>query len=110
MNQPQLSHIRSIDGPVLITGHTGFKGTWMTLLLENLGMEVVGLSLKPELGSLYERLGRQAVINEKFVDIRDSVAVSGFINQTKRSRKKTHTHTHWFVTCQSTLQSQQMLT
>jgi len=67
----------------LITGHTGFKGTWMTLLLENLGMEVVGLSLKPEPGSLFERLGRQAVINEKFVDIRDSVAVSNFINQTK---------------------------
>jgi len=67
----------------LITGHTGFKGTWMTLLLENLGMEVVGLSLKPEPGSLFERLGRQAVINEKFVDIRDSVAVSNFISQTK---------------------------
>lgn len=67
----------------MITGHTGFKGTWMTLLLENLGMEVVGLSLKPEPGSLFERLGRQAVINEKFVDIRDSVAVSNFINQTK---------------------------
>lgn len=67
----------------MITGHTGFKGTWMTLLLENLGMEVIGLSLKPEPGSLFERLGRQAVINEKFVDIRDSVAVSNFINQTK---------------------------
>jgi len=79
----QLSHIRRINGPVLITGHTGFKGTWMTLLLENLGMEVVGLSLKPEPGSLFERLGRQAVINEKFVDIRDSVAVSNFISQTK---------------------------
>lgn len=78
-----LSHIRRINGPVLITGHTGFKGTWMTLLLENLGMEVIGLSLKPEPGSLFERLGRQAVINEKFVDIRDSVAVSNFINQTK---------------------------
>lgn len=67
----------------MITGHTGFKGTWMTLLLENLGMEVIGLSLKPEPGSLFERLGREAVINEKFVDIRDSVAVSNFINQTK---------------------------
>jgi CDP-glucose 4,6-dehydratase len=79
----QLSHIRRINGPVLITGHTGFKGTWMTLLLEYLGLEVVGLSLKPEPGSLFERLGRQSVINEKFVDIRDSVAVSEFINQTK---------------------------
>jgi CDP-glucose 4,6-dehydratase len=81
----RLSHIRSIKGPVLITGHTGFKGTWMTLLLENLGLEVAGISLKPEPGSLFERLGRQAAINEKFVDIRDSVSVSSFINQTKPS-------------------------
>ena len=45
MISSQFSHIRSINGPILITGHTGFKGTWMTLLLEHLGLEVVGLSL-----------------------------------------------------------------
>ena len=83
MISSQFSHIRSINGPVLITGHTGFKGTWMTLLLEHLGLEVVGLSLKPESGSLYERLGRQAAINEKFIDIRNSAIVSSFIHQTK---------------------------
>jgi CDP-glucose 4,6-dehydratase len=33
---------------VLVTGHTGFKGSWLTLLLKNLGAEVVGLSLPPE--------------------------------------------------------------
>ena len=32
---------------VLITGHTGFKGTWLTLLLEFLGAEVYGLALAP---------------------------------------------------------------
>jgi nucleoside-diphosphate-sugar epimerase len=25
--------LRSLDGPILIIGHTGFKGTWLTLLL-----------------------------------------------------------------------------
>ena len=33
---------------VLITGHTGFKGTWMTFLLKEMGAEVCGFSLAPE--------------------------------------------------------------
>lgn len=56
---------------VLVTGHTGFKGTWLTLLLEKLGVEVHGLSLAPTAGSLYERINRSGAINEYFVDIRD---------------------------------------
>jgi CDP-glucose 4,6-dehydratase len=32
---------------VLVTGHTGFKGSWLTLLLADLGADVVGLSLDP---------------------------------------------------------------
>jgi len=37
-----------------ITGHTGFKGSWLTLWLTSLGHEVYGLSLDPEHGSLFE--------------------------------------------------------
>lgn len=33
---------------VLITGHTGFKGGWLSLWLHNLGAEIVGYSLNPE--------------------------------------------------------------
>lgn len=33
---------------VFITGHTGFKGSWLTYWLRNLGAEVVGYSLAPE--------------------------------------------------------------
>ncbi len=33
---------------ILITGHTGFKGSWLTLWLGNLGAEVIGYSLPPE--------------------------------------------------------------
>ena len=29
---------------VLVTGHTGFKGTWMTLWLQQMGAEVVGIA------------------------------------------------------------------
>ena len=32
---------------VLITGHTGFKGSWLTLWLERMGAEVIGYSLEP---------------------------------------------------------------
>ena len=32
---------------VLITGHTGFKGSWMSLCLKKLGAEVYGISLEP---------------------------------------------------------------
>ena len=34
---------------VLITGHTGFKGSWLALWLQQLGATVVGLSLLPEM-------------------------------------------------------------
>jgi CDP-glucose 4,6-dehydratase len=33
---------------VLVTGHTGFKGSWLCLLLERLGAIVIGYSRKPE--------------------------------------------------------------
>ena len=32
---------------VLVTGHTGFKGSWMCKVLTNMGAEVAGYSLNP---------------------------------------------------------------
>jgi len=40
----------------LITGHTGFKGAWLTLILRERGHLVSGISLPPEAGSLFERV------------------------------------------------------
>lgn len=60
-----------IDAPVLIVGHTGFKGTWLTLLLEKLGIDSIGLSLPAEENSLYSKLNRHGQISEFFQDIRD---------------------------------------
>lgn len=68
-----------LNGPVLITGHTGFKGTWLTLLMETLGIEVHGMSLPPEKDSLYSRLGRQGKIVEIFADIRSYNSIEDFI-------------------------------
>ena len=75
----------NISGPILLTGHTGFKGTWMTLLLEHLGLPVIGYSLPAESQSLYSRTNRLGIIPEEFNDIRDPDAFSRFINFYKPS-------------------------
>jgi CDP-glucose 4,6-dehydratase len=62
---------QKIDTPVLIVGHTGFKGTWLTLMLEKLGIESIGLSLPADENSLYSKLNRKGQISEYFQDIRD---------------------------------------
>ena len=35
------------DKKVFVTGHTGFKGTWLCLFLDYLGAKIIGYSLKP---------------------------------------------------------------
>jgi CDP-glucose 4,6-dehydratase len=56
----------------LITGHTGFKGAWLTLLLGARGHRVSGLSLDPVPDSLYELAGNaSALVSNLRVDIRD---------------------------------------
>jgi len=76
-------------GKVLLTGHTGFKGTWATLMLEALGIEVVGLSLPAEQDSLYNLLGRKGLIEEYIFDISDRNRVAEVI---KRSKIQTVIH------------------
>ena len=41
---------------VLITGHTGFKGSWLSIFLSYLGAKVIGYSLIPEKCSMFNRL------------------------------------------------------
>ena len=77
--------LRNLPGPVLITGHTGFKGTWMTLLLQELGVSVIGYSLQPEKGSLYERANLKGNVKEKTADIRDSKKLKKFIEKNQPS-------------------------
>ena len=77
--------LQNLPGPVLITGHTGFKGTWLTLLLERLEIQTIGLSLPPEKDSLFTRAKRSGIIPEEFVDIRDLVAVSNFFRKYRPS-------------------------
>lgn len=57
---------------IFITGHTGFKGSWMCQTLINAGAEVTGYALKaPTEPSLFEMLGLATKINSIEGDIRD---------------------------------------
>ena len=77
--------LKDLNGPVLITGHTGFKGTWMTLLLQNIGFNVIGYSLNPEKDSLFNLAKRKGKIEEAFEDIRDRKKLEKFIKKHKPS-------------------------
>lgn len=61
---------------VLLTGHTGFKGSWLSLWLERLGAAVTGFSLPPETDpSLFALLQPFARHESLFGDVRDLSAV-----------------------------------
>lgn len=60
------------DKRVLITGHTGFKGSWMCKLLEMAGAQVIGYALKPPTDpSLFEMCHIAEKMNSIEGDIRD---------------------------------------
>jgi CDP-glucose 4,6-dehydratase len=57
---------------VLITGHTGFKGAWLSIWLHSLGAEVAGLALDPEQeNGVFLQSGIGACIQDRRGDIRD---------------------------------------
>jgi CDP-glucose 4,6-dehydratase len=57
---------------VFITGHTGFKGTWLSLMLTHLGAEVTGYSLDPlTKPSMYDAVDLFGVTDSVIGDIRD---------------------------------------
>ena len=60
------------DKKVFLTGHTGFKGSWLCLLLHHLGAEVYGYALEPPTDpSLYEIAKIDELVTSYIADIRD---------------------------------------
>jgi len=69
---------------VLVTGHTGFKGAWLTLWLRMLGGEVSGLAPSaPTRPSLYELARAGEGVHEYRVDIRDAAAVGDAVRSAR---------------------------
>ena len=67
---------------VLVTGHTGFKGTWLCVLLHYLGAEVYGYSLEPPTKpSLFELSGVKSLICSEIGDVRDLEHLRSFFQQ-----------------------------
>ena len=61
---------------VLLTGHTGFKGSWAAIWLARLGADVTGLALAPDqTPSLFDLAGVEALTTSLIVDLRDAAAV-----------------------------------
>ena len=84
---------------VLVTGHTGFKGSYLCVLLKCLGAKVYGYSLKPQKGDLYDTLtkdfktakskcdknlnSKKLVEGEVFADIRNLKKLTSFVKKVK---------------------------
>ena len=61
---------------VMVLGHTGFKGAWLTLWLKKLGAKVFGVSLDiPTDPSHFEAAGFNQICESHFVDVRDREAL-----------------------------------
>ncbi len=66
---------------VLVTGHTGFKGGWLSVWLQKLQAEVVGIALDPLSGkSLYQVADVSRQMTSLRQDIRDRQALFKLIN------------------------------
>ena len=79
-----MNRIHRIVGAVriLVTGHTGFKGSWLTLYLNELGHEIHGLSLSAEERSLFNDLSLEQVLSGHYLaDIRDRRLVDKIIGE-----------------------------
>lgn len=61
---------------VLITGHTGFKGSWLSLWLTKLGARVTGLSLAPETTPSHWDLLALPDVTDLRIDLRNAKAVA----------------------------------
>ena len=70
---------------VLVTGHTGFKGSWLSIWLNLLGAEVIGLSLNPPTKkNLYDKAKVSTKVLSLRGDIRDYIRFM-FLNNTTNS-------------------------
>jgi CDP-glucose 4,6-dehydratase len=67
---------------VLLTGHTGFKGSWLTFWLLELGAEITGLAMPPECEpNLFNALGLFKRLNHRIGDIRDPLVLREVVEE-----------------------------
>ena len=68
----------------LVTGHTGFKGSWLVMLLSAMGHRVSGIALEPESESLFNQASVSDLLEFDYrLDIRDFLALNEAVSQIK---------------------------
>ena len=66
---------------VLLTGHTGFKGSWAAIWLSRLGAEVTGLALAPDqTPALFDLADIGSLVRSRFADLRQSAEIEQALN------------------------------
>ena len=72
------------DKRVLLTGHTGFKGSWLSLWLQSLGCDLYGFSLSPSTRpNMFDMLGLDVGMESRIGDIRDFSSVRAVVEEAK---------------------------
>src|SRR5829696_225026 len=72
------------DRRVLVTGHTGFKGAWLTLWLQSLGAKVTGIALGPNSEpALFTLLSPWRNLEHRVADIRDRRALRRHVKEAR---------------------------
>lgn len=67
---------------VLVTGHTGFKGSWLSLWLQHLGATVFGVALAPTSSEdLFHVLGLESLMSSHLNDIRNYDALCALVRE-----------------------------
>lgn len=66
---------------VLLTGHTGFKGSWAAVWLAQMGAQVTGLALAPDqTPALFDQAGIADLVESHVVDLRDQAALEALVS------------------------------
>lgn len=72
------------DRRVLLTGHTGFKGAWLALWLQQMGARVTGFALAPTTEpSAFELFNLRDSVDSEIGDVRDERAVAAVVDRAR---------------------------
>ena len=83
-NDGKIKYIFWNNKKVLVTGHTGFKGSWLIIWLNSLGADTYGISLEPEQNpSLFEIANVFNLCKSFFCDVRDYEKFKKLIKEIK---------------------------
>ncbi|MFT3965695.1 MAG: CDP-glucose 4,6-dehydratase [Sphingobium sp.] len=67
---------------VLVTGHTGFKGSWLLVLLDALGARVTGVALAPDTSpAMFDLIGGAELCDHHVADIGDAAAIEAIVTR-----------------------------